>query len=336
MNRLCGKAKDIICRAALVWALVGLATAQNILASVPIPAASVGQVAVNPALNMIYAGGGPNASGSSLTVIDGVTFNIVKTITPSAGVSVDMKRDNVWTGTFSAGDVEVYAGASNVEIFSQALGHCPAAVSFDCRGRMWVASQCGKKEDPLWVFETDNFKLIAGPIPTGGDIAQPPVANPRSEKLYVTSGGVSKEVNPTTFAVTNTNFGTVLAIDSATNRLYATSGENIQVILGASDTILKTVSLTYAPAAIGVNNALGHVYAANPGGNSIDVFNQNGTKLSTFLLGADNQPGSLAVDSTRSRIYVDVFNTASSTWSVDVIEDLSAVRQCEFPGSCDY
>jgi DNA-binding beta-propeller fold protein YncE len=336
MNPICSKAHITIFTAALVWALVGQAAGQNTIASIPIPTTSIGQVAVNPVLNKIYAGGDPTASAASLTVIDGVTFTVVKTIAPSAGVSVDMKRDNIWTGTLAAGDVEVYAGNNNVEIFSTQIGSCPAAVSFDCRGRMWVAAECGKKNDSVWVFETDNFKLIDGPISSGGTITQPPVANPRTGKLYVTSGGVSEEIDPTTFKVSNTTFGTVLAIDSATNRLYATSGNNLQVILGNSEAILKTVNLNYTPPAVGVNNALGHVYVANPAGNSIDVYNQNGIKLTSFLLGADNQPGNLAVDSARGRLYVDVLNTGTGSWSLDVIEDLSSVRQCEFPGSCDY
>jgi hypothetical protein len=339
MNSICGKARSVsvVSMVALVLTFVGLASGQNVIASVPIATSSVGQVAVNPALNKIYAGGGPNVNGSSLTVIDGVTFVVTKTITPSAGVSVDMKRDNIWTGTFSAGDVEVYDGDTNVEIFSTNIGSCPAAAAFNCRGRMWVASECGKKQDdPLWVFETDNFKLIDGPIVPGGRIATPPVANPRTGKLYVTSGGTSKEVNPTTFAVTNTAFGTVLALDSASDKLFAISGTNLQFIHGSTEDVYKTVALTYTPAAIGVNNALGHAYVVNALGNSIDVYNENGGLVTSFLLGADNQPGSLAVDSARSRLYVDVLNTGTSSWSLEAIEDLSSVRQCEFAGSCDY
>jgi DNA-binding beta-propeller fold protein YncE len=320
----------------LICALSVSASAQIILASIPIPTASAGQVAVNPALNKIYAGGGPNAGGSSLTVIDGTTFAVVTTISPSAGVSVDMKNDNVWTGTLTAADVAVYAGSNNVEISSTKVTACPAAVTFDCRRRMWVASQCGTGNDPVWVFDADNFKLIDGPIASGGAIAQSPAVNPDTEKLYVTSGGVSKEINPTTFAVSNTTFGTVLAIDSNSNKLFATSGNNLQIVLGHNDTISTTVKLTYTPAAIGVDNAMAHVYLVNPAGNFIDVYNEVGKKLATFLLGTDNQPASLAVDSARGRLYVDVLNTGTNSWSLDVIEDLSTVRQCAIPGGCDY
>src|SRR6266852_3110403 len=116
--------------AGLVWACGPVATAQNVLATIPIPTASAGQIAVNPALNKIYTGGGPNVSGTSLTVIDGSTFTVVTTISPSAGVNVDMKNDNIWTGDLYAGDVVVYAGSNNGQIRSTSVGYCPAAVRF--------------------------------------------------------------------------------------------------------------------------------------------------------------------------------------------------------------
>ena len=232
MNPIRSTVLSIVSAAVLVWALAGPAAGQNILASVPIPTASAGQVAVNPALNMIYSGGGPNAGGTSLTVIDGSTFSVVTTISPSAGVSADMKNDNFWGGDLTAGDVIVYA-SNNTQISSTKVNSCPAAVSFDCHGRrMWVASQCGTGNDPVWVFNADTLALINGPITPSGTITQPPVVNPIGGKFYVTSGGVSREIDPKTFAVSTTTFGTVLAIDSNSNKLFATSGNNLQIITG--------------------------------------------------------------------------------------------------------
>lgn len=319
----------------LVGALASPAAGQNVLATIPIPAASAGQIAVDPAINMIYAGGGPNAN--SLTIIDGSNFTIVTTISPSAGVSSDMKNDNFWAGSLTAGNVTAYSGDSNTPIFSTSVGSCPAAVTFDCsKRRMWVASQCGSGNDPVWAFDANKLALIKGPIVPSGAITQPPVVSPNTGKLYVTSGGVSREINPTSFAVSNTKFGTVLAIDSNTNKLFATSGDNLQIIAGHSEAISKTVTLTYTPADIGVNNAMAHVYLLNPGGNSIDIYSETGKLISTIVLGSNSQPTSLAVDSARGRMFVDVLNTASNSWSVEVIEDLSTVRICGFPGSCDY
>jgi DNA-binding beta-propeller fold protein YncE len=336
MNSIRLMALNIASAAVLLWAFTGAAAGQNVIASISIPATSAGQVAVNTALNKIYAGGGPNSGGTSLTAIDGVTFVIVTTVTPSAGVAVDMKSDKYWAGNLTAGDVVVYEGDDNVELSSTSVGSCPAAVTFDCKGRIWVASQCGKGNDPLWVFAAGNLKLLDGPIPSGGTILQPPVVNPDTEKVYVTAGGVSEEINPATYAVSNTTFGTVMAIDSATNRLFATSGNHLQIVAGHDDAIFKTITLTYTPAARGVNNALQHVYLLNPAGNSIDVYSETGNKVTTFLLGTNNQPKSLAVDSVRGRLLVDVLNTGTNTWSLDVIEDLSSARKCGYAGSCDY
>lgn len=159
-----------------------VAFGQNILATIPIPTLSAGQIGVNPALNKIYTGGGPNTSGSSLTVVDGNSYTIVTTISPSAGVSADMKNDNIWTGNLYSGDVVVYAGSNNSQISSTSVGDCPAAVTFDCsRRRMWVAAQCGGGNDPVWAFNADNLSLISGPIGTGGVMGQT-VVNPLRER----------------------------------------------------------------------------------------------------------------------------------------------------------
>jgi hypothetical protein len=335
MNSIRASVQGIISAAVLALVMAGPAAGQNVLATVPIPAASAGQIAVDPALNVIYAGGGQNAD--SLTIIDGSNFTIATTISPSAGVSSDMKSDNFWTGSLSGGNVTVYSGDSNTPISTLSVGSCPAAVTFDCsKRRMWVASQCGSGNDPVWAFDANKLALIKGPIVPSGTITEPPVVSPNTGKLYVTSGGVSKEINPTSFAVSDTKFGTVLAIDSNTNKLFATSGNNLQIIAGHSEAISKTVTLTYTPAAIGVNNAMAHVYLLNPAGNSIDIYSETGKLISTIILGSNSQPTSLAVDSVRGRMLVDVLNTASNSWAVEVIEDLSSVRICGFPGSCDY
>lgn len=312
------------------------ATAQNVLATVSIPAASAGQIAVDPELQLIYAGGGP-VTGSSLTVINGTTFAVVSTVSGSAGVSVDMSQDNYWDGTLSAGKVNVYQGGTTTQLATFSVGSCPAAVAYDCKKhRVWASSSCGTGNDPVWVFDSNHLTEIGSAITPGGTIVTPPVVSSDNDKLYVTSGGVSREIDPNSFAVTTTTFGTVLAIDSNTSRLFATSGNNLQVISAHSDTLSKSATLTYTPIAIGVNNAMEHVYLLNSAGGAIDVYSETGNKIATFTLPANSQPQSIAVDSVRGRIFVDVFNTSSQTWSLQVIEDLSTVKKCGFAGSCDY
>jgi len=324
--------------AIVLCALVGTATAQNVLATIPIPAASAGQVAVDPSLDLYYAGGGPNSGGSSLTIINGSTFAVVTTLSGSAGVSVDMLQDNYWDGTLSTGNVNVYEGGANTQIISIPVGSCPAAVTFDCgHRRMWVASQCGTGNDPVWVFNANTFLEIGTAITPGGTILTPPVVSPDNGNLYVTSGGVSREINNKTFAVSNTSFGgTVLAIDSLTDHIFAAATNELQIVASHTDSLIKSATLTYTPTAMGVNNAMQHVYLLNSAAGTIDVYSENAKKLGSITLASGNQPSSLAVDSIRGRIIVDVYNTGSKSWSVMVIEDLTTVSKCGYAGSCDY
>src|SRR5439155_22597673 len=95
----------------------------------------------------------------------------------------------------------------------------------------------------------------------------------------------SMEVNPTTFAVTTTGFGTVKAVDSVTDQLFAAQGSDLQIVNGATDTVTATVTLGYTPGDMGVNNALGHVYLLNGTADNIEVRKaKNGSLLGTFSL----------------------------------------------------
>jgi len=265
-----------------------------------------------------------------MTVIDGHTLGVVTTFSNPGGalngISVDLQNDNFWTTNLFGGQILTYSSA-NTQIFANTVGFCPDGTSFDCkRRRIWAGAQCGAGNDPLFVFDADTFAMIAGPIGTGG-VMGVIRANPVTGKLYVTEGGVSKEVDPTTFAVTTTSFGNVEAIDSVTNRLFAADGSNLQIVNGATDTVFKTVTLGYTPGDMAVNNALAHMYLTNQAANAIEVRSEPGVLLGTFSLGAGNQPSQIAADPIRGRVYVSVVD-GSGAWSVWAIEDLTSARAC--------
>ena len=320
-----------MCTLLLMLLTAGGAAAQTVLAKIPIPASSAnGQVVVNRVLNRVYVSAG-FSSGGTLTVIDGKTLTVLTTISNLNGVNVDTKNDNFWTGNFNGGQVLTYSGSTNTLISAQTVGFCPGETAFDCaHRRFWVGAQCGAGNDPIFVFNADTFALIAGPIETGGTMG-PIIVNPVNGKLYVESGGVSKEVDPNTFAVTPTGFGTVMAVDSHKSKVFATSGNNLQIINAANDNVGKTVPLSYTPGSqIGVNNALRHIYLLNPAANKIEVrgiFREvQGPLVGTFSLGTGNTPQGIVADSVRGRVYVVV--NSSGSYSVWAIEDLTSVRKC--------
>jgi outer membrane protein assembly factor BamB len=158
----------------------------------------------------------------------------------------------------------------------------------------------------------------------------PIIANGANGRLYLTASGVSERVNPTTFAVTSNAFGTVMAINTLTNRLYAASGNNLQIINGEPDpeVILTTVALTFTPVSMGINTALSKLYIANTDGNSIEVRNPStGALITTFSLATFGVTGeaTMAVDSIRGRIYL-IVSTGSGP-ALLVIEDLTTARK---------
>src|SRR5947207_2572151 len=324
---------SVMCTLLLILLTAANAAAQNVLAKIPIPASSAtGQVAVNRVLNRVYVSAG-FSSGGTLTVIDGTTLTVLTTISNLNGVNVDLKNDNFWTGNLTGGQVLTYSGSTNTQISANTVGFCPGETAFDgLHRRFWVGAQCGAGNDPIFVFNADTFALIAGPIATGGTMG-PIIVNPLNGKLYVESGGVSKEVDPNSFAVTLTGFGTVLAADAHKEKVFATSGNNLQIIGAGTDNVGKTVPLSYTPGSqIGVNNALPHIYLLNPAANKIEVRaitnTVSGQLVGTFSLGTGNTPQGIAADSVRGRVYVVV--NSSGSYSVWAIEDLTAVRQCGY------
>ena len=329
---------SVMCTLVLLLLSTAGAAAQNVLAKIPIPATSAdGQIVVNKVLNRVYVSAG-FSSGGTLTVIDGKTLTVVTTISNSNGVNWDVKNDNFWTGNLAGGQVLTYSGSTNTQISANTVGFCPGETAFDCKKRrFWVGAQCGAGNDPLFVFNADTFALIAGPIATGGTMG-PIVVNPLNGKLHVQSGGVSKEVNPNTFAVTSTGLGTVLAADQHKSKLFATSGNNLQIINAATDKVEYTIPLGYTPGSqIAVNNALRHIYLLNPAANKVEVrgitaissaTDVRGQLIGNFVLGTGNTPMGVAADAVRGLVYVVVNNAGS--YSLWAIEDTTSVRQCDY------
>jgi DNA-binding beta-propeller fold protein YncE len=133
------------------------------------------------------------------------------------------------------------------------------------------------------------------------------VVNPATGRLYIGPSGQSRRVNPANFKVTENAFGVVQAVDPDKDRLYALSGENLQIVNGKPDPekITATVDLGYSPAGVVVDRALGLLYLSNPAKSCVEVRSgSTGALIGIIPLQVGMNPGSLAVDSARKRLYV--------------------------------
>jgi hypothetical protein len=211
--------------------MVTTAAAQQdfrVLAKFPIPSFEMGEgITLNAALNLVYVSAGFNTG--DVFVFDGNTLKRTAAVAGS-GASVDSKTDNYWAGLLYSGGVAIYSGSTNerIGLLPSVKPYCPGAVTFDCeRRRMWVATQCGSGNDPVFVYDADTFALIDGPIFTGNIVqGSEEVVNPNTGRYYIldyTSGGTGGplRIDPTTFKVTPAAFGTTLAVNSVTGILLA-------------------------------------------------------------------------------------------------------------------
>jgi hypothetical protein len=297
----------------------------EVVATVPLQTNALAAVAVNPALNKIYTSGGASG-GQDVVVIDGTTFAATDVGTGS-GASVDVQTNRYWAANVFGGAALVRDGNTDDRIARIPFGFCPINTAYDSnRNRMWVGAQCGGGNDPVFAVDAANFNIVAGPIGTSGVMGNI-IANGATGRLYLTASGVSKRVNPNTFAVSTNAFGTVMAVNAVTNRLYAFDGANLQIINGGTnpERILRTIALGFTPASMGTSTALNRLYLVNPSVGTIEVRNgSTGNLIATFLLApfGATPDGAMAVDSTRGRIYVIASSPSGPV--LLVIQDLTS------------
>jgi len=97
----------------------------------------------------------------------------------------------------------------------------------------WISAQCGHGNDPIWAVNADTHTVITEPIGCGASMARR--VNPATGRCYQESSG-AKRVDPHTFAVTKTTFGTVIGVNASANILYAKGPKGVlQIVNGEPD-----------------------------------------------------------------------------------------------------
>ncbi|MBV8197783.1 MAG: hypothetical protein JO263_06595 [Candidatus Eremiobacteraeota bacterium] len=229
---------------------------------------------------------GVNLSGNHTTVVDGKTLAVLATVKGFGGANnADSLTHDVWLPGLYSGKVDVYSGRSLSSVAKVSLGYCPIGSWIDSKRRhAWVAAQCGGGSDPVWAIDADTYKVIAGPIHTGGVMSPMTPVNPVTGRLYGSNSRKNFEIDPKTFRLKRISFGVVLNVDEATNLLYARITNGLNIVAGWSERVTKAVALSYTPSYVGVNTALNHIYVGS-GQDFIEVREGNtGLLLGTIML----------------------------------------------------
>jgi len=300
-----------------------------ILKRIAVPASAAQCVAVDPILNKVYVSGGASAN-QQVVKIDVATYEQT-VLGPGSCASVDLVTHHVWAAGVYDGSALVYDGSTGKLIRRIPLGGCPVSTAYDSsHGRAWIGAQCGANNDPVFAVNGSTYRVDAGPIGSGGVFSVGPIANPATGRVYFgasNNGRLSSLCIDTDFAKVAQPFGGVGAVDATNGMLFAVaSGDanELEVVSEGScaEWIVRTIKLPFTAGALAVSPALGHLYAANPQGNSIEVVNEKtGTPLTRIPVGAGSSPFRLAADTERNRLYALV-QTAAGTQLL-VIQDVA-------------
>jgi uncharacterized protein (TIGR03437 family) len=290
--------------------------------AIPLPAA-VTDVDVNPNTNQVYVGGNISNVVQNIVWIDGNTNSTVKSLGVGQGLHVNPATNKIYAADLYGGHILVYSGSDGSLLNTISAFGCPVEAVVDNQlNHIWGAGQCGGGNDPAFLIDGSTDTLLSGYIGSGGVMGGLLAVNPATHALYMSIGGVEKEVNASTFAVTNAPFSaSVVASSPLAASMYGAdaSGKNVVVINYGTESVVTTLPVSQ-PGAISVNPTRNRVYAVDlsvsppvikvfAGGNSLSGSN---TLIGSIPLRSGDQPCcSMAVNSSSGTIYLPVVNSGS-------------------------
>jgi uncharacterized protein (TIGR03437 family) len=297
---------------------VSAAAPSGLPLAIPLPAA-VNTVDVNPSTNQVYVGGNINNVVQNIVWIDGNTNSIVKSLGVGQGLHVNPATNKIYAADLYAGHILVYSGSDGSLLNTISAFGCPVEAVVDSSlNHIWGSGQCGGGNDPAFLIDGGTNTLISGYIGSGGVMGGAMAVNPATHALYMSVGGVEKEVNASTFAVTNAPFSaSVVAFNLLAASMYGadSSGKNVVVIDYGAESVVATLPVSQT-GAIAVNPTRNRVYAVDlsVSPQAIKVFGGGSNTLigSIPLRSGDQTCCTMAVNSTSGTIYLPVTNSGSA------------------------
>lgn len=246
-------------------------------------------LAVNPATNLVYVA---NAGSSNVTVIDGLTHDTttIEHGSPPVAVAVNPVTNRIYVANSSGTNITVIDGATNAT----------TAVSSDVNAPLAIAAN--PLTDTYYLAGT-GFGVLDGATNTGRlglllGFNRAIAVNPVTDRIYAAEGnfiriynGIVGYPDPITDIPTAVGIGledpfpvTFQAVNPVTNKVYATDLDNVLVIDGETDTIVKTVDTPGQPNGVAVNPVTNKVYVTDRLGGPLLVID---AETDTLLPGID-------------------------------------------------
>ena len=218
----------------LLFSTIGQAPASGVETIIIKVGDGPNEVAVNPDTNMVYV---INQRSDSLSVIDGSTNNVVKTIDVGdfpAGVAVNPNTNMVYVTNLHSDSLSVIDGSTNNVVKTIRVGEIPEGVAVNPNTNMVYVVRYLEGKVIVIDGSTNN---IMETIDVGDRPTWNVAVNPDTNMVYVTN-------------------------------LYSNS---LSVIDGSTNNVVKTIDVGDFPAGVAVNPDTNMVYVTNHNSDSLSV-----------------------------------------------------------------
>ncbi len=195
---------------------------------------SLVDLAVDPTTNTVYL-----ANGKSISVINGATDKVLRTIHLYAGITaiaVDSTTDTVYVG-MSQNSSATYFDKTDAKTLSVINGATDKVTRTVELNRQVLEFAVDPTTDTLYLNNGNSISVINGATDkvTGIiDAAGLVAVDPTTDTLYLANGKSISVVNGATDKVTSTvhaeSAGIGLAVDPTTDTVYATDGDSVSAI----------------------------------------------------------------------------------------------------------
>jgi YVTN family beta-propeller protein len=260
-----------------------------------------------------------NSGSDDVSVIDGVSNEVVATIPVGAGplfATYDSGNGYIYVANWGSTTVSVINGATNKVVATVSVGSTPFFATYDSEnGDVYVPSN---GTSVVSVISGATNQVVAT-VPVGG---QPRFSTYDSENGYVyvsNSGSANVSVidGTTNKVVATISVGgdpLLAAYDSENGYLYVPNGNsaNVSVVDGGTNTVVATVPVGYGPLSTMYDNGNGYVYVPDAGSAGVSVINgETDTVVATVPVG--QTPFSPTYDSSNGYVYVPNWRSATVT-----------------------
>jgi YVTN family beta-propeller protein len=285
------------------------ATNQKI-ARIPVPYSIWSSALVwNSINNKIYCAIDQGYGPGSVTMIDGVTNSVIKTITVGyhpRNLVYNPTNNKVYCA--NAFGVTVIDGTTDSVITTISAGNSPGALAYNPIDNKVY---CANGADTVTVIDgaTDSVITTVGV----GSLPYALVYNPTNNKIYCANygnGNVTIIDGVTDSVITTVPVGgepKTLVYNPTNNKVYSSNSHpysnNVTVIDGATNQVITTIQVGNMPCALAYNPTNNKVYCSNWMSDDVTVIDGAADTVITTVAVGRKQPGALVYNPFNNKIY---------------------------------